>query len=286
MEVVTLGFPLYQIWKHTKATRETALALEAFDQKQLKNVDASLGSDSVRSRSTRSSRKGMYPMESLDECLASDSNGLQVYASSMELNGDNIIFLTSVLAFQRSCQQAFASTCKSTADFRRARATMFRAGLGIFVSLVHTGTASYPINIESPIYNRLNHIFGEATASIASVNIRRTPSLSASSSANITPWDNHSESDDTASSETHFPMQPLAGDESSIPPSTLGRNDSSEHIVNATGSDDASIKVPVDFDERVFDAAFKSVRYMVWTETWQRYMAWKRTSGSNIEVNG
>lgn len=42
------------------------------------------------------------------------------------------------------------------------------------------------------------------------------------------------------------------------------------------------VKVPGEFDERVFDAAFKSVRYMVWTETWQRYMSWKRSSGSEM----
>ena len=284
MEVVTLGFPIYQIWKHTKARRETTLALEAFDQKQLKSIDATLGSDSVTSRSTRSSRRGMYPIQSLDECLASDSHGLQVYASCMELNGENIIFLTSVLAFQKSCQQAFSSTCKSTAEFRRARTTMFRAGLGIFVSLVHSETASYPINIESPVYSRLNDIFGPATASIASVDAGRTACLSTGSSANITPWDNHSESDDTVSSENHFPMQPMASGESSTSPSTLGHKESSERIVNPTGDNAAPmLEVPADFDERVFDAAFKSVRYMVWTETWQRYMAWKRTSGSNIE---
>lgn len=63
-------------------------------------------------------------------------------------------------------------------------------------------------------------------------------------------------------------------------------NESSEHIivdvsdngggvraVHAKREDPLEgVKVPGEFDERVFDAAFKSVRFMVWTETWQRYM--------------
>lgn len=40
------------------------------------------------------------------------------------------------------------------------------------------------------------------------------------------------------------------------------------------------VNVPGEFDERVFDRAFQSVRYMVWTETWQRYMRWKGREGS------
>ena len=39
------------------------------------------------------------------------------------------------------------------------------------------------------------------------------------------------------------------------------------------------VKVPGDFDETVFNPAFQSVRYMVWTETWQRYMSWKNKGG-------
>ncbi len=46
------------------------------------------------------------------------------------------------------------------------------------------------------------------------------------------------------------------------------------------------VAVPADFDERVFDAAFKSVRFMVWSETWQRYMQWRRHSGTSDGMDG
>lgn len=316
IEVVTLGFPIYAIFKNKKAAREVNDALAEFDQKRLQSFDegTTLGSSGNSLKISRGSTKGsktgkMYPMESLDACLSGNHDGLQVYASCMELNGENIIFLTKVIAFTQHCQKAFYETCKSTSDFRRARTAMFRIGLSIFVSLVHSGTASYPINIESHIYAHLDAIFGPATALVASAkSASRSPSIA--SSSKITPWDDpaddsttdiHDEHNTTKNNNTKnnnggyfgsqnsYPMRAMSGRKSS-------GNESSERIVTVQESDLGAgadtpdgrrdplegVKVPGDFDERVFDAAFKSVRFMVWTETWQRYMRWKRGSGSEI----
>lgn len=297
IEVVTLGFPMYAIFKNKKAAREVKNALADFDQKRLQSFDEGTtlgGSDnSLKTKaSTKGSKKGkMYAMESLDSCLAGNHDGLQVYASCMELNGENIIFLTKVIAFTQQCQKAFYETCKSTSDFRRARTAMFRAGLSIFVSLVHSGTASYPINIESNIYNQLDLIFGPATALVAMAKASRSPSIATPVSSKVTPWDDPADSS-TEHEDAYF------GPESAYPLQAMSRkssgNESSEHIVHvreneigAGGVNERSdplegVQVPGEFDERVFDAAFKSVRYMVWTETWQRYMQWKRSSGSEM----
>ncbi len=307
IEVVTLGFPIYAIYKNKKAAREVNNALADFDQKRLQSFDegTTLGGseNSLKTKgSTQGSKKGkMYPMESLDACLSGNHDGLQVYASCMELNGENIIFLTKVIAFTQQCQKAFYETCKSTTEFRRARTAMFRIGLSIFVSLVHSGTASYPINIESSIYAQLDKIFGPATALVASAKRSRSPSIATAVSSNITPWDDPVDNSSTdihedanggyfGNTESSYPMRPMSRKSSG--------NESSEHIVHvrendvgagAGGVDGGSdplegVKVPGEFDERVFDAAFKSVRFMVWTETWQRFMQWKRSSGSEMGV--
>jgi hypothetical protein len=296
MEVVGLGFPIYQIWKHKRAARETTRALADFDAKRLNFHDDSTASGSMKTRSTTSKRGRMYPMESLDECLAGDYDGLQLYASCMELNGENIIFLTKVLAFNTACQKVFHETCKSTSDFRRARTEMFRVGLSIFVSLIHSATAPYPINIEFSIYKRLDAIFGPATTLVARPNYLRSDSITTATSSSITPWDeplDHdgavSSSDENPFAENSFPMHSMSSGGLSTPSSAKVKgNESSEHIVSVRpGEADGAaegvaidplqgVRVPGDFDERVFDAAFKSVRYMVWTETWQRYQVWKR----------
>ena len=302
MEIVSLGFPIYQMFKHKRTARETNRVLAEFDQRYLISVGNSTASGSLKTRSITSKRGKMYSMESLDDALSTNYDGLQIYASCMELNGENVIFLTRVLAFKNSCQQAFRQTCRSSSEFRHTRTVMFRLGLSIFVSLIHSGTASYPINIESTIYSRLDAIFGPATALVAKTKTSRNSSILTPASTEATPWDDPIEISDHEDGqafhdENTFSMKPLDSDGvSTLPPRNLKGNESSEHIVTggfgdmdeafgqATVDRLHGVRVPMDFDENVFEAAFQSVRYMVWTETWQRYQAWKRgPRGSGAE---
>lgn len=294
MEIVTVAFPIYQIAKHKRASRETNRVLAEFDQKQL---DSSAGS-SLASGSLKEKRNGkMSSMESLDACLAGNHHSLQIYASCMELNGENIIFLTRVLAFKQACQKLFRGACNTSAGFHRARNEMFRQALSIFVTLVHARTASYPINIESPIYNWLETLFEPATALIATVESNGRASSFSTTSSSVTPWDDAPEPGDqalppVASPEDNFPSFPMRSQSKRSSNYFGAVTRSSERIVGVTEQEVESmdsavskehdplegVEVPTAFDETVFDGAYKSIRYMVWSETWQRYMVWKQKS--------
>lgn len=306
MEIVTLSFPIYQILKNKRTARETHRALADFDQKRLGSLDSTPHAyDSIKTRSTNEKRRKMYSMDALDSCLDGSHSSLQIYASCMELNGENIIFLTRVLDFKTQCQKLFHSTCSSTAEFRKARSTMFRVGLAIYVSLVHARTANYHINIEAHIYKRLEAIFGPATALVAAQGSSgRTASITSANSnySHPTPWDEPS-SPEADENLPAYPMQAMGSPiGSNSRPGTAKQypSESHEHIValgmHDSGSDSngsvtvaegeagekdplEGVAVPMDFDEGVFDLAFTSVRYMVWTETWQRYMVWKDKGG-------
>lgn len=300
MEIVTVAFPIYQILKHKRAAREMHLTLADFDKKRLGSSHDSMtpASSLATGGSLKQKNRGkMYSMEALDECLSGNYDSLQIYSSCMELNGENIIFLTKVIAFRLMCQQTFHNTCSSSSDFRRARQDMFRRALSIFVTLVHSRTATYPINIESPIYNRLEGIFGPATALVATP-LRRTSSLSTTSSS-ATPWDEIPDSKtlsriaSPSEESPAFPMRSLSKPHSQY--DSDGGNDSSEHIVGISehevlGRPGGNVEmepeplegvtVSAEFDENVFDAAYKSIRYMVWSETWQRFMVWRAKAGN------
>ena len=278
MELVTLTFPIVQIFKHRKAARETQAILAEFDNKKLYSEPSTTGS--LATRSTGSKRGKMFSMESLDECLTSNCDGLQVYASCMELNGENIIFLTKVLGFQRKWNMDFSKI----RDSSRARMGMFRAALSIYVTLVHSDTASYPINIESPIYAKLESIFAAATKLVASRRNSESPSTPISS---VTPWDEPQSEPLVKSSMLESPgTYPMRNMSLSTPPARRSiDNDSREHIISLDDDPQdtlAGFKLPAEFDEHVFDAAFKSIKYMVWSETWQRYMNWKRSSATVV----
>lgn len=306
MEIVTVAFPIYQILKHKCAARELRQALADFDKKRLKSSHDSVTLDSsVATNSITSKNRGkMYPMKTLDECLAGHHESLQIYSSGQELNGENIIFLTQVLAFRLACQKAINTAWSCGADFRRARQAIFRKALVIFVTLIHTETASYPINIESSIYNRLQYIFDPATALIASCKtLRRTSSFSPTTSS-ATPWDDPIHRDltsigmispDRNQSFVSIPLRSL-GKPSHSPRFKAYDNESTENIIQASPYEElseyhisnngmveydplANVEVPAEFDSDVFEAAYQSVRYMVWSETWQRYCAWRLKGG-------
>ena len=314
MEIVTLGFPICQILKHRRSVRETHRVLEKFDNKLMEYSNGSTTTSSLSlggtthhsCPSTVVSKGGaMHSMHSLEESLSSNHDDLQVYASCMELNGENIVFLTRVIKFRSSCVQKFQATCGSTPEFRKARTSMFRIALSIFVSLIHARTATYPINIESVIYNRLDRIFGPATTLVASAETSRSARIATRTSSSITPWDEPKGERDEYGKGS-YPMHTISGESLQQPRPTMSRQgletESQEHIIQVTNlvGDDGSVnssgvgapdplegvKVPADFDETIFDAAFKSVKYMVWTGTWQRYMTWgSKLHGTNPRVS-
>ncbi|CAF9923319.1 MAG: hypothetical protein ALECFALPRED_002357 [Alectoria fallacina] len=279
MELVTLIFPIVQILKNKNAARETQEILAEFDAKKLHSQPSTNGS--LATHSTGSKRGKMFSMESLDECLTTNCDGLQVYASCMELNGENIIFLTKVLGFQRKWALDFSKI----RDSARARMGMFRAALSIYVTLVHSDTASYPINIESPIYAKLESIFGAATKLVASRRNSESPSTPISA---VTPWDEPQQEPLIESPMLESPGEtyPLRNMSLSTPPARRSiDNDSREHIISLDNDPQdflAGFHIPAEFGEHVFDAAFKSIKYMVWSETWQRYLNWKRSSATVV----
>ena len=291
MELVTLIFPIFAIIKHERTARQTKQALDAFDRKQ-----AATGSKSLLTRSTISKRSGpMYSSESLDECLNSTYDALQIYASCEEFNGENIMFLVRVLSFKSSYSTTMATP--NTGSFR-VRTSLFRTALSIFISLVHTETAAYPINIESPVYAKLDAIFGAATTLVASTaSSRRSNSttLTRDKSA-VAPWEEPASISGTTTNEDEDEHERDEGDEFQMHAMPITRPSSShhsdEHIMPVSASSPghehdphdllADFQIPAAFNENVFDDAYKSIRHMVWTETWQRFMQWKRSSGSSV----
>ena len=290
MELVTLIFPIVAIIKHERAARQTKQALDAFDTKQ-----AETGSKSLLTRSTISKRSGhMYSSESLDECLNGTYDALQIYASCEEFNGENIMFLVRVLSFKNTYSTTMSNP---NTDPSRMRTSLFRTALSIFISLVHTETAAYPINIESPIYAKLDAIFGAATTLVASTTISRRSNSTTSTPGKsaVAPWEEPAPISRTTTNENEHEPERDEGDDVQMHamPTTRPSSSrhSSEHIIPISASSAhehdphdplADFQIPADFNENVFDDAYKSIRHMVWTETWQRFMQWKRSSGSSV----
>ncbi len=279
MELTTLGFAYLQLRQYTQNEREKNKALTDFDEKYLNRLEenglSSAGSILTRSTDTKRSRR-MYSMESLEECLNANYDGLQVYASSQELNGENIMFLVKVISFKKQWESAF-SHCT---DIQRVETTLFRSALRTFVSLVHARTANYPINIESTLYNTMNAVFGQATELVAA---KRTNSM-VSAKSTVAPWDEPASDSPPATGEpgsdsfrmiTLLPATPHRESHDSNELFILSRKPTSEATDPL-----ADFPIPEGFNDKIFDETYKKVRYTVWSGTWQRYMEGKRSSAT------
>ena len=177
----------------------------------------------------------MYTMQALENTLAGDSSALLHYAATKQFTGENIVFLTQVGDWKRSWTRHYPTPSPE------AKSSLFLAAAEMFTQSVSLQTSAFPVNIESRIYNDLEAIFGQ--------------SKSASSSAAATPF-----ADDAFLLPTW--TQPANND--------VQMKDGSKVSVSSVVETGAA-NVPVGFNEKVFDQAEKSVRYMVFTNTWPRY---------------
>ena len=277
MQLTTVVFPVMHLHQHKKAAFATTKALAMFDSKKL--APNSSATSSRTSQSLDSKKGKMHSMESLDECLVlpSSCDAFQDYATAVELCGENVIFLTKVLKFK----QMWHVTLSQTHNISGAMKVMYREALSIYIHLVHTGTALYPINIESPIYAQLEKVFGSAALLIACQ--RRGSESALSMTSSVTPWEDITPTP-TEQADPFTDKFPLTAVSSRLTSRSNSSNDrvltvNDEHELPDTDVLDEML-LPDEFDNNVFDAAFKSVKYMVWTETWQHYHKWRAASNS------
>jgi hypothetical protein len=147
------------------------------------------------------------------------------------------VFLTQVRDWKAGWLR-LARKGNLTAD---ARSQLYNEGVDIFAQTVSLQTSPFPVNLESKAYFDLEAMFS-----------RRGGTSSSNDPDIITPFANQSASDSRSFSNS----------------SQQQKSNSQEYIVPLPAWDQ---QIPDGFNEHVFDSAEKSVRYMVFTNTWTRY---------------
>ena len=277
MQIVTLAFPMYHVYKHKQAARETTNALVDWEKR---GGNSSAGSSII----TKRSGGRMYSMTSLEECLAKNYSALHIYCALKEFCGENIAFLVKVMEFRKQWAQLLADPSINH-DKMRIRNRMYRHALTIYVAFVHTNTSNVPINIESPVYNQLTRLFGAATILVAS---QRPSTPTRGNTFSATPWEDALEELPRADPDSDFDHQHHSGtiQMHSLKGQRSFDHSSATHIVELDPRNDIDdplrdFSIPHDFDESCFEAAKKSILYMVWSETWQRYNEWNRRNSAS-----
>ncbi|KIW02898.1 uncharacterized protein PV09_05947 [Verruconis gallopava] len=270
IEIFTVFVPVWEVKKHQGLQEETLDAIAQWESKGQKNVSLSefsgstdvvspmsdsfkkapsceIALDDLFRKSNESSPESLYTMTALNRTLAHDPEPLRIFSALRDFSGENIAFLTSVASWDAlwSSHPSVGSSNSGNgaviADdlFRR---TMFKHAVCIYARFVSQAHADVPVNIVGGHRERLDQVFGPA--------------------AQVLFGEGRGES------YSDMPFEYLFGSpaEKQAVHVSSKVNDVVAQRVQWWGD------IPDEFDANVFRDAERSVKYLVLTNTWPKYV--------------
>lgn len=280
MQAATVFFPIFEAYRSRARLRSTLAAVKSWEEKR-KSSESSTGySDSTKHVSTVSwkrptstttsvstRRREMYTMAALEKALAVNATPLLHFAATKEFTGENIVFLMQVHDWRAAWNRAVRDFGTVTGQVKYH---LFNIGVEIFATSVHTKTASFPVNVESKVRSQLEAVFGASVIGIKQHD------------AHVVDPFNH---DAVGGIGLESPKAVLPKFEYDVPEprysdSIYTASDSQENFVLGTKPDlgvipeapETAADIPAGFGENVFDEAEASVKYMVITNTWPKFV--------------
>lgn len=281
MQFVTVFFPVYEAYRSRSQMRTTLSIIESWDDRRhLNNSETSTdprssgsyqkSEDTLPSASSRRVRE-IRCMASLEKALAVNPHPLLNFAATKDFTAENIVFLVKL----RSWRNAWSSAPRYNGEIAdNARKRLFDMALHIYVTVVNDRTAEFPINIESNIKSELDAIFKSALSeehdlenSYSHADVFNLPNPRASKTYEriILSREISSDSNDTDTlwdKAIAFPSRTNSD--------TTNVSFDSHPCVHPL-KQSFEISHP-GFDDHVFDAAEKSIKYLVLMNTWQKFV--------------
>lgn len=243
MEFVTIFFTLFEVYKSSRERRAISAAIADWERRThgFDSVQSSLLQHTSKSESesepSHSNKADMCNMQALERALESNPRDLLEFAATKQFTGENIVFLARVRAWKERWNRA--TSTKTSMSFE-SKSKLYEAAKDIFDRNISLHTAQFPVNLESKIYRSLEAIFGS-----------NSPCESRSI---ITPF-------------TEFWTAKRESKAAGFEDITL-----SAAADNSNASADRILALPYGFDGDIFDPAERSIKYMVLTNTWARYL--------------
>ena len=216
-------------------------------------------------------------MAALEKALLTNPIPVLQFAATKDFTGENIVFLIQIRDFHATWNRVSSDDNELTDE---GRSHMFNVALEIYVSSVHQKTTEFPINIEHKIRRELDNVFETAAS-------QRIPYRDNSI---VDPFKEKSMDDPfrPQSLEMVLPrnVRNILERANSDEMDATFNNDSREDIFPSRKEfvfeANPCVRPPVrknkianimtGFDEHVFDEAEKSIKYLVLTNTWQKFV--------------
>lgn len=279
IEVFTVYVPCWQVRRHQTLKQET---LDSIAQWENNNKSPMvIGTKSIHSTSTainsavtdwksidgslKSNSESIFTMGALEHVLERNPGPLLEFSALRDFSGENIAFLMSVSEWRGMLPPPTRHSCnpeKLVEDLNNnnnLRQERFTKALRIYADYI-SSHAQFQVNLPSPIFKKLEAIFEEAARSLHGDQWSVDPAAPFES----TPWERKGSHDSKASK---------TGSETTIvAPESLAAS-------KALYSGD----IPEGFNDIVFEEAEASIKYLVLTNTWPKFVRERRSSMDSVE---
>ncbi|KAL3480554.1 hypothetical protein BJX99DRAFT_220416 [Aspergillus californicus] len=273
IEIFTIFLPCWEVIRHQALRQET---LDAIKQWELRTKGAGSDSKSLGSTATlvdsmmsgwkstnnsvlsdTSSRESILNMSALEYVLDRNPTPLQKFSALEDFSGENVAFLTSVANWRDSIPKALQEGVGGllTPQDKDAVRECFNRALFIYAEFVSVHHAEFPVNISSQDLKKLENVFESPARILYGAEAEVDPA---------TPFN-----------KTQF-SEPFA--------SPIYSEFSESSVAAIKNRAQYMGEVPGNFSSSVFDEAEQSIKYLVLTNTWPKFVKKRRTSTDSVET--
>lgn len=222
-------------------------------------------------------------MKALEHVLHKNPEPLRQFLARRDFSGENIAFFTAVADWKAVISQDFRQDGQDGVTPELVR-QYFTDALRIYTGFISPRDADFPINIAWPDLRKLEGTFERAARSVLGDGDKSSGADAVSPFAEVA-WD--SPLADRAAQQSQGSEAGMLDKEASAAVAahsidTLALTCSSATVL-AAGAKFAVFNgdIPQAFGATVFDAAYGSVKYLVLTNTWPKYVRERRNSESS-----
>ena len=295
MEVFTIFLPCWEVYRQQSLKQET---LDTIAQWESKNQYlAPTGANSIANASTIADpispgwktadacfksdcREGLLTMSALEHVLDRNPRPLLEFSALRDFSGENIAFLTSVAEWKcafslpiavPSCRpvsslpEKMVEQMVDTEEMARER---FNGALRIYTSYISARDAEFQVNLPYTLLKKLEAVF-EGPARV----VRSSDDEECHDHSDlVTPFESASSSGRKGSKSESAASSCDGSSETAI----VSNTEASERVLSYSG------EIPQLFSTTVFDDAETSIKYLVLTNTWPKFVKERRSSMETV----
>ncbi|KAK0631258.1 hypothetical protein B0T14DRAFT_489853 [Immersiella caudata] len=302
IEIFTVFLPCWQVHKHQALRQETLDCIASWESKKKLGTMGTSAASTMATTNTYTSSIPASPstikpessttdtldlptnntnniltMAALEHVLLKNPEPLRHFSATRDFSGENIAFLTSVSSWKSTLPAPFLRNRHNTSpDIVRKE---FTAALRIYVEFISPRDAEFPINIAWADLRKLQGVFERAARSVVGEDAGRKKKRDSALLFGEVDFGNESEVGIRAAEEGKVGAGGSGSAETLVMEEGVGMGGNGEMEIWQGD-------IPAAFDGNVFDAAQASIKYLVLTNTWPKYVRERRSSEGSVRTGG